>query len=109
MSGHGHERDAQDQTDDLDALSTEELREHAFSRAERHADIGFFWDLVKHLPAAAALSSEDGSAGAIGGSVAEVVRLVRELAGHDYGEAEPLLRAKFIAYLQPNRDPTTSP
>jgi hypothetical protein len=86
--------------DELDTLSTEELRERAFSRAERHADIGFFWDLIKHLPAAASLEIEDdGSLGGVSLSIAETVELVREMAGKDLGDFEPLIRARFIDYL----------
>jgi hypothetical protein len=86
----------------LDALSTEELRQRAFAEAERRHDIGFFWDVVKHLPEAGALASEDGSLGNITGSLIEAVQAARELfGGHldQLGAAEPLLRAKFIDYL----------
>ena len=37
--------------EELDALPTEELRRRAFERAEHHRDVGFFWDLFKHLRA----------------------------------------------------------
>lgn len=85
----------------LDALSTDELRHRAFEVAEQRRDVGFFWDLVRHLPASADVATEDGSAGNITGSIAETVGAVRELfRGHsDYGDAEPLLRARFIEYL----------
>ena len=86
--------------DDLDELSTEELRKRAFHHAERHADVGFFWDLVKHLPAAADLADDDGSLGAVSGGVAETVTLVRELMGKDLGDSEPLLRARYLEYLR---------
>ena len=86
--------------DELDQLSTEELRRRAFARAERHRDIGFFWDLLKHLRASGDLASEDASAGNITGGVAEVVEAVRELMGRGLGEQEPLIRARFIDYLR---------
>lgn len=88
--------------DDLDALPFDELRSRAFHRAERHLDVGFFWDLVKHLPSAGDLSGDDGSAGAAGAGITEVVELVRELFGRDLGESRPLLRAHFIDYLRRN-------
>ena len=86
----------------LDALSTEELRQRAFKLAEHKHDVGFFWDVIKHLPESGALASEDGSLGNITGSLIETVQAARELFGghlHQLGAAEPLLRAKFIDYL----------
>ncbi len=85
---------------ELEQLSTEELRKRAFHRAERHADVGFFWDLVRHLPSATELNAEDGSLGSVGDSITEVVAMVRELMGKGLGEHEPLLRARFIDYLE---------
>jgi hypothetical protein len=90
--------------DELDQLTTEELRERAFDHAERRKDIGFFWDLVKHLPAAAALEVEDGSLGGVSLSITETVELVREFAGQDLGDFEPLIRARFIDYLMNDSD-----
>ena len=86
--------------DDLESLSTDELRSRAFSLAEKRHDVRFFWDLVKHTRAAASISTEDASSGAIGGTIAEAISLVRELFGKGYGDDEPLLRARFIEYLQ---------
>lgn len=85
---------------DLETLSTDELRRQAFAKAEHAHDLGFFWDLVKHLRAARSIAAEDGSGGAITGTLSELVRLVRELGGHDLGDDEPLLRARFLNYLQ---------
>ena len=88
-------------TDDLHALSTDELRTRAFAKAEDAKDVGFFWDVVKHMRASQAMAGEDGSSGAITGSITEAVHLVRELTGKaPLGEDEPLLRARFIDYLQ---------
>lgn len=84
---------------DLHALSTEELRQRAFDKARAAHDVGFFWDLIKHLRASRSLAAEDGSAGGLTGSIAEAVEMVRELMGKDLGEDEPLLRAKFQDYL----------
>ena len=85
---------------DLHSLTTEELRQRAFEKAEQGKDIGFFWDLVKHMRGASAIASEDGSSGGITGSLTELVHLVRELTGKDpLGDDEPLLRARFVEYL----------
>lgn len=86
--------------DDLETLSTEELRDRAFQLAERRRDIGFFWDLLRHVPASAGLAAEDASAGQITGGIAEAVQAVRELFGHDLGELELLFRARFLDYLR---------
>jgi hypothetical protein len=85
---------------ELDALSTEELRQRAFTRARQHADVGFFWSLVRHLPHADDAGALDGSLGSVGATVDDAVALWRELTGHGYGESEPLLRAAFIDYLR---------
>ena len=87
-------------TDSLDALSTEELRRRAFALAERRRDVRFFWDVVRHLPSSADIGSEDGSAGHITGSIPELLELLRELFGKGLGDAEPLLRARYLDYLR---------
>jgi hypothetical protein len=93
--------DAQRPTvDELDRLSTEELRQRAFDRAEKHHDVGFFWDLIKHLPPSEDIASEDASSGNITGGLADAVELVRELMGRDLGDTEPLVRARFIDYIR---------
>ena len=86
--------------EELDQLSTEELRQRAFDRAEHHRDVGFFWDLIKHLPSADDIASEDASSGHITGGITEAIEAVRELMGHGLGDSEPLLRARFIDYLR---------
>ncbi|MCW2672073.1 MAG: hypothetical protein JWP14_662 [Frankiales bacterium] len=79
--------------------SFEELRQAAFDKAREKHDIGFFWDLVKHLRASASFATEDGSMGGIGGSINDAIDIVRELLGKDLGDDEPLLRAKLESYL----------
>lgn len=82
--------------EELDALSTDELRERAFDAARDRRDVSFFWSLFEHLPVPG-----DGSDGALGlqSSVEDAVALWRESTGHDYGDQEPLIRAAFIDYL----------
>lgn len=84
---------------DLDALPTEELRKRAFALAARNRDVAFFWSVFTHLPHADDMEGLDASLGAVGASLADVAALWREFTGHEYGEAEPLLRAAFIDYL----------
>jgi len=83
----------------LDTLTTEELRDRAFSRARKHGDVGFFWDLIQRLPSARETESNDESLGTLGSSIEEAIGIWRELTGHEYGEQEPLIRAAFIDYL----------
>jgi hypothetical protein len=85
---------------ELDELSTDDLREQAFARAEHHHDVGFFWDLITHLRASEDFAADDASAGSIGESISEAISGVRELLGHHEGPQEPLLRARYIAYLR---------
>ena len=84
-----------------DDLTTDELRQLAFDKAKAAHDVGFFWDVVKHLRASHSFSQEDGSGGGLTGSISDAVEIVRELMGKDLGDDEPLLRAKFENYLQP--------
>jgi len=85
--------------DELDALSTEELRERAFARAREHKDVGFFWSVLRHLPNADEATVLDGAPNSIGPTIDEANALWRELTGHGYEESAPLLRAAFIDYL----------
>jgi hypothetical protein len=88
-------------SDDLHDLSTEELRARAFAKAEKAHDVRFFWDVATHVRGARAIAGEDGSSGAITGTVAEAVSVVRELMGKaPLAEDEPLLRARFLDYLR---------
>jgi hypothetical protein len=85
---------------ELDQLSTHDLRERAFAKAEHERDVGFFWDLVTHLRASEGFAADDASAGGIGEGISEVISGVRELLGGHEGDDEPLLRARYIAYLR---------
>ena len=87
-------------TDDLEALTTEQLRVRAFDKAQGSRDLAFFWDLAKHLRASRAIAGEDGSSGSITGTLTELVELGRELLGKDLAEDEPLVRARFLQYLR---------
>ena len=87
-------------TDNLDDLSTEELRRRAFEKAQADHDLHFFWDLTTHMRAARAIAAEDGSGGGITGTLAELVDLARELMGKGLGDDEPLVRARFLDYLR---------
>ena len=85
--------------DELDKLSTEELREQAFNLARDRRDVGFFWSVLRHLPNADEAAALDGAPNSIGPTIDEANALWRELTGHGYEESAPLLRAAFIDYL----------
>jgi hypothetical protein len=85
--------------EELEALSDHELRERAFAAAEHRHDLGFFWDLAKHLRSAEDFSSDDGSAGGLGESVTGVIGIVTELLGRHDDSTDPLIRARYIDYL----------
>lgn len=84
---------------ELDVLSTKELRERAFKLARERNDVGFFWEVLQHLPHADDAESLDPSLGAVGASIEDLVALWREFEGEALSETEPLLRAAFIDYL----------
>lgn len=84
-----------------DTLTTEELRERAFTRARRRLDLGFFWNLFQHLPTSP--DTEERELADTGAAIDDAIALWREFTGHDYGDLEPLLRAKFIDYLSAGR------
>lgn len=86
--------------EELDALSTDDLRARAFDLGESRHDVGFFWDVVKHLRASGDIAAEDASSGNITGSIAEAVEVIHNMTSGDVGEFEPLLRARFIDYIR---------
>ncbi|WDZ85700.1 hypothetical protein [Micromonospora cathayae] len=84
---------------ELDALSTEELRQQAFALARERHDVRFFWSVLRHLPNADEAAALDGAPNSVGPTIDEAAALWRELTGHGYEETAPLLRAAFIDYL----------
>lgn len=99
MTESSAERRTTPTLEELDALSTEELRERAFDLARGRRDVGFFWQVLQHLPNADEAEALDGSPNSVGPTIDEAVALWREFTGHGYEESEPLLRAAFIDYL----------
>lgn len=102
MSQPPHGRSPAPSLEELDALSTEELRDRAFAKARERRDVRFFWSVLGHLPDADEAEALDGAPNSIGPTIDEAVALWREMTGHGYGESEPLLRAAFIDYLRKN-------
>ena len=82
---------------DLDRLSSKELHDLAVSRAKRHFDVRFFWELMRLLPAAEA------AAGELDEAETDVLRLsahVDDVAEAGRGEVAELLRPFYLDYLR---------
>ena len=85
-------------TDDgLDRLSSQELHDLALRRAARHADVRFFYDLLRALPAAEA------GAGDLAEAENDAFHLsarVNDLTDSGQGEVADLLRPLYLEYLR---------
>jgi hypothetical protein len=78
-----------------------ELRDRAFDLARERHDLGFFIDLMSHTPAAAAMATEGGGLGDIGGSISDTILAAQEaFTAEGVGDLEPLFVARFATYLR---------
>lgn len=85
----------------LEDLPFTQLRDRAFDLARHRHDIGFFLELMNHTPAAAAMATEGGSLGEIGGSIVETFEAAREaFSAESIGDLEPLFVARFATYIR---------
>jgi hypothetical protein len=85
------------ETDPLEQLSSEELHDLAVSRAKRHLDVKFFWNLMQLLPAAEA------SVGEIGEAENDVMRMsahVDDVTDSGKGPVADALRPFYLEYLR---------
>ena len=83
--------------DALEQLSSEELHDLAVTRAKRHFDVRFFYDLVKTLPAAEAAAGEFEEA------ETDILRLsahVDDVTDAGKGEVAEMMRPFYIEYLR---------
>jgi hypothetical protein len=83
--------------DQLESLSSQELHDLAVSRAKRHFDVRFFWELLKVLPAAEA------AAGDLEGADADIQRIsahIDDITEAGKGEVAELLRPFYLDYLR---------
>jgi len=88
-------------SDTFDELPTRELHDRAVTRAERHLDVKFFWRLLELIPAAEALSGDEGEAQYdIQFSKGKILDALHSGDG-ELGEA---LRPVFIDYLREHAD-----
>lgn len=87
--------------EELEALSDKELHDRAFRRARRHLDVGFFWNLLKAIPAAEA------AAGHMDEAQQDAMRLsslVDDVMNPDSPEEADALRPIYISYLLEHDD-----
>jgi hypothetical protein len=82
---------------DLERLSSEELHDLAVSHARRHADVRFFWDLLKVLPAAEASAGKLDEAEA---DLTSMIAHVDDITDAGKGEVAELLRPFYLDYLK---------
>jgi hypothetical protein len=83
--------------DGLDRLSSEELHDLAVSRAKRHLDVKFFWELMQLLPAAELAAGDFDSAE---DDVMLVSAHVDDVTDAGRGEVADLLRPFYVDYLR---------
>jgi hypothetical protein len=81
---------------DLEQLSSKELHDLAVSRARSHADLKFFWDLVKFLPVAEAGAGKLDEAEA---DLSSTIAHVNDITDSGEGEVADLLRPFYLDYL----------
>jgi hypothetical protein len=83
--------------DPLERLSSKKLHDLAVRRARRHLDVGFFWRLMKVLPAAEA------AAGEMDETQADMQSLrahIDDVTESGRGQVAEILRPFYIEYLK---------
>jgi hypothetical protein len=83
--------------DPLERLSSEELHDLAVTRAKRHLDVRFFWELMKILPAAEAAAGELDEANA---DIQRMSAHVDDVMDAGRGEVAEQLRPFYLEYLR---------
>jgi hypothetical protein len=86
---------------ELEALSTSELHDRAVRHAERHLDIGFFWRLLRLIPAAEQASGDEGESEY---DTQFLKGLLSDAARSGDGALGDALRPLFVEYLLRHRD-----
>ncbi|MBO2465144.1 hypothetical protein [Actinomadura violacea] len=82
--------------DDLSNLSSKELHDRAMDLAKQRHDVGFLWDLLRAIPAAAAATGEVDRAEF---DLFHGLSLLREFTHAGEGEVADALRPFYIEYL----------
>jgi hypothetical protein len=81
----------------LDSLSSRELHDLAVRRALHHADVGFFWDLLRAIPAAETLEGDMREAGE---DLTKVSALLSDALTLREGNLADELRPLYLDYLR---------
>ena len=81
---------------DLESLSSRELHDLAVRRALHHADLGFFWELLRAIPAAETLEGDVRDAGE---DLTKVSSLLSDALTLQEGNLGEELRPLYIDYL----------
>lgn len=84
-------------TDDLEPLSSAELHDLAVSRARRHVDLKFFWELLERLPAAEAVAGQQEDADA---DLQGLTAHIDDITDSGRGEVAEQLRPFYLEYLR---------
>ena len=86
-----------DTESDLESLSSRELHDLAVRRALHHADIGFFWELLRAIPAAETLEGDVREAGE---DLTKVSALLADALTSGEGDLGDALRPIYLEYLR---------
>jgi anion-transporting ArsA/GET3 family ATPase len=87
--------------DELEALSSKELHDRAVSRARRHLDVKFLWNLMKMVPAAEVAAGQDDQAEY---DVTHWEGQVADTFRDDDGALSDALRPVYLDYLEQHPD-----
>ena len=82
---------------DLDSLSSRELHDLAVRRALHRADVGFFWELLRAIPAAQTLEGDVHEAGE---DLTKVSALLSDALTLGEGNLAEELRPLYLDYLR---------
>ncbi|MCW3069460.1 MAG: hypothetical protein JWL67_2085 [Solirubrobacterales bacterium] len=85
----------------LEQLSTKELHDRALRHAERHLDVKFLWSLLRTIPAAEAVSGDEGEADY---DIQSAKGLIYDAVHSGDGQLGEALRPVFIDYLRKHPD-----
>ena len=82
---------------DLESLSSRELYDRAVRRALHHGDLGFFWEVLRAIPAAEALEGDVREAGE---DLTKVSALFSDAVTLHEGNLAEELRPLYLDYLK---------
>jgi len=84
------------ETDELEALSAQELHDRAVHYAVHHGDLGFLWELLTLIPVAEASAGNETETTS---DLSRVSALLSDAMASGHGELGEALRPFYIEYL----------